>query len=147
MAEKRDNESLSFTELAEKYNIDRSTLSRRYNGKTSSKAEIASTTYRLFSDEAERAIIQYLKRIAEYGVYVTPKILNNIASHRASAEVGVHWSARFVQRHQNDLLGVYLNGFDKARQKAQNPDSIAIFFDHVSQYPIRRSYTHDYSAR
>lgn len=59
-------------------------------------------------------------------------MLNNIAAHHLGHEVSQHWSYRFVHGNAQYLIGVYLNGFDKVRKIAQQPDAIDKFFENVS---------------
>lgn len=133
IAEKQADGSITLTALARKYNVNRSTLSRRLRNKTCSRTESVSRNKRNFSDIEEQELIAYMERLSNCGIYLTPRMLNNIAGRRLGRAVGRNWSARFVRRNAQYLTGVYLNGFDKVRKIAQQPDDIDKFFENVER--------------
>jgi len=132
IAELELDDTILYSVLAVKYNLIATTISRRWRKITSSRAKTTEHLRRHLSDIEEQDLIHYMLDLASYGIFLTPKILTIIAEGRVSHAVGKNWSRKFVLRHSSSLVGTYLNGFDKVRHDAEDPDAIQCFFDNAS---------------
>jgi AraC-like DNA-binding protein len=71
--EELDNsEAPNIAEVARKYNLNKSTLSRRFRGVTVSRQEATFIHKILLSDSQEDILIQYINHQASRGLYLTP---------------------------------------------------------------------------
>lgn len=131
LAEAHSETSLNLSAIAKKYNIVPSTLNRRFHRTTSSRADVTSNFHRHMSDVEEASLVDYMKRTALFGLYLTPRMLRTIVEGRVGHEISDKWAWKFVKRHEDELKGIYLSGLDKARNHAQNPDDIQCFFHNV----------------
>ena len=71
-------ETPNFTATAKKYNISRSTLSRRYKGIQLSRDESASLYRKLLTTAQEEVILKDLNNLLERGMPLTLSILLNL---------------------------------------------------------------------
>lgn len=128
----KSSDSINITAVAKKYGIDRSVLSRRFNGKTRSREEITNTEKRLLTDSQESILIDYLNRLSNRGLHATHRILRNLVEETLQMPIGDSWTYSFVKRHSDQISSVYLKGFDRERKIADNPQYIAHFYLNVS---------------
>ena len=59
-------------------------------------------------------------------------MVHNFAAEMSGKEPGIHWVHRFQKRHRDELVSVYLKGFDLARKKADNWLEYKKYFELVS---------------
>ncbi|HEV7738334.1 MAG TPA: transposase [Chlamydiales bacterium] len=121
-----DKPNISAT--ARKYEIDRSTLSRRFRGVTVPAAD-AHQNLGLLSPIQERRLIKYLNELSERSLPPTPAMLRNFVCEITHQEPGKCWTSRFIKKHRNELLSRYLNPIDFARQKADSLREYTLWFD------------------
>ena len=70
---------VNYAVTAKKWNIDRSTLSQRHQGKTGSNQEATSYARRQLTDTQEKTLIQYINKLSNRGIPPTPQIVKNLA--------------------------------------------------------------------
>ena len=116
---------------AKKHGIDRSTLSRRFNGKTVSIEESVEVKSLLNNNE-QKVLIKEINRLSELGCPPTVPMVSNFAREMSGKEPGINWGYRFVQDHKHELVSVYLKGFDLARKKADSWHELRRYFELVS---------------
>ena len=75
-------EGFSYKKIAAKYNIQRSTLSRRHQGLTSSNQTKKLNQTKL-SPQQEDELVQYIKTLTERGLPPTREMIRNSASQVA----------------------------------------------------------------
>ncbi|PVH90474.1 hypothetical protein DM02DRAFT_466438, partial [Periconia macrospinosa] len=56
----KSQEVINFTTIAKKYNLDRTTLMRRFKGKTTSNQEAHSIHHKLLTDAQEEVLLQHI---------------------------------------------------------------------------------------
>src|ERR1700677_2022204 len=71
LAECDQNLKPNYTEIAEKHNIDRTTLSRRHQKKTRDLRTFRSQSKQLLSDAEEEVLVKYLNQLASRGLFAT----------------------------------------------------------------------------
>ena len=91
----QDNPNVSAT--ADNYNVDRSTLSRRFRGVTQSY-EVKSQNQTLLLQAQEKALVSYINKLTESGIPPTLVIVRNFVKDIASKWPGKSWSQRFCKR-------------------------------------------------
>jgi AraC-like DNA-binding protein len=119
---------------AKKWKIDRSTLSRRFRGKTGSKEEATSCSRKKLSTTQEEALIAHINRLSDRGLPPTPQIVKNLAEELVHEEIGKNWVSRFCQRYANRLSSVYLRTIDHKRKIADNSHHFEHYFNTVSVF-------------
>jgi hypothetical protein len=120
--------------MALKYKVDRSTLSRRFNKKTKSRAHRAQYEQRYLTDTQERRILQQINWLSARGIHSTPRILRRTVEQLLKHTIGKNWVGRFQDRHKDTIKSLYLKAIDRERKIADNPVIIGKFFDNVSKF-------------
>jgi hypothetical protein len=118
--------------VARKYGVNRSTLSRRFHTKTSSKAS-SDEEHRLLSNHQEDILIKYIGSLCEKCLPPTSRFVNNIAAELAGRPPSKNWCSRFVSRHRDKLDGRYLNTIDLSRHKADSRASYKQYFETIGR--------------
>ena len=77
----QDNPNVSAT--ADNYNVDRSTLSRRFRGVTQSH-KVKSQNQTLLSQAQEKALVSYINKLTESGIPLTLAMVRNFVKDIAS---------------------------------------------------------------
>ena len=101
LAECDQNLKPNYTEIAEKHNIHRTTLSRRHQKKTRDLRTFRSQSKQLLSDAEEEVLVEYLNQLASRGLFATTRILINIVQERLGREINHNWPSGFVSRHSD----------------------------------------------
>ena len=114
LAELNSSQSPCIAAVARKYGIKRSTLSRRWKGVTTTRAQAAEDK-RFLNNQQEQQLIQHIKQLCDRCLPPTPAIVANIASRLAGRAPGGKWCSRFVIRHKDELDSRYLNSLDLER--------------------------------
>ena len=121
----------NFSIIARKYNINRSTLSRRARGITRSRQDIASYDQQLLTNTQEEVLIKKLNWLSDKGLHATARIVQNIVEEFLNHTIGKGWVYRFIKRHKDKFKSIYLKGFDRERKIADNPINISHFYKNV----------------
>src|SRR3954468_21353021 len=78
-------EEINYTQIANKYRVDRSTLARRWQGKEGPiESKIKKT--RLLNNAQETKLIKYIETLVERGLPPRQEIIRNFASEIATKE-------------------------------------------------------------
>ena len=131
----------NYRATARKYGIYHTTLLRRFKHLTvSRKTAVSLYSKRHLTDAQEEVLLRQINILADRGMPPTPQILRNIVEESIKDEIGVHWVARFCERHQDRIKSVYLRAMDKNRQLADNTRHYEHFYQTVSSYmrPLRK---------
>jgi AraC-like DNA-binding protein len=119
----RDHQiNLPIAEVARRFNVNRSTLSKRFQGKTGSLAKRAESN-RLLSNKQELVLVEHIRRLSEWCLPPTPVMVTLWASVLCGSEPGKNWSTSFKARHKDILDSRYLNTINLARHKADSKAS------------------------
>ena len=76
---REDGASFSYREIARKFNINRTTLSRRHQGLTRSNAAIAEAQ-QLLNPQQELELIRYIEKCTRRGLPPTREMVQNFSS-------------------------------------------------------------------
>ena len=125
---------LNYTDAAKKWNIDRSTLSRRHRGVTGSKEDHYSYTLKALTDVQEKVLVRYINDLSARGLPPIPQIVKNLTKELAGKDVGRNWVGRFVERKKTVLKSIYLTPIDHQRKVSDNSHHYEHFFANVRLY-------------
>jgi transposase len=98
-----EGEQLSFTKVAEQYNVSRHTLARRCKG-TQASMQAKATNQQRLDPQQEQELIQHIERLTERGLSPTREMIRRFASGIAQEHVGKGWVTRFINKHHDKLV-------------------------------------------
>lgn len=125
-------ELINYTEISKKFDVHRSTLSKRHRGKQCSR-EAQYENQRVLNDQQAKELVQYINRLSERGLQLSHEMLRNFAKEITGKKPGKNWPSRFIQRHLADLLSKYTTGFDAARKRADSAAKYALYLQCVER--------------
>jgi hypothetical protein len=108
-----EGEKLSYTKVAEKYNVSRHTLARRCK----------------LNPQQEEELIKYVEKLTVRGLSPTREMLRRFVSGIAQEEVGKQWVTHFVNRHHDQLVSRWTAGMDFVRHQADSEQSYTQYFE------------------
>lgn len=118
--------SLSARQAALAFNIPRSTLTDRLNGKpTRSEAHAHEQA---LTPVQEEVLVEWIKVMGRRGIPLTATTLREHASDIAGYEIGESWIERFKKRHP-DLKVKWTQTLEKSRAASVNPRLVNEFYD------------------
>ena len=109
----------NITTIAESHTVHRSTLSRRWRGKTKGRDQYIDSVS-LLTKQEQKNLVLYINKLTERGIPPTNAMVRNFAHDICGNWPGKNWVARFVHTHKNTLKSGYLQGADLSRKKADN---------------------------
>ena len=118
--------------VAKLHGVDRSTLSRRWNGVTN-PAKVKHQKQQLLSPQHEKDLVQYINKLTERGIPPTTSMVRNFARELANKRPGKNWSQGFCKRHQEILSRGYLNNIERQRKEADSVVNYEYYFDLVKR--------------
>lgn len=117
---------LSLREAAAAFNISKTTLTARFNGR---KGRHESHIHQqALSPGAEDALKAWIKEMGRRGVPLHPSAVAQQASAILGTQIGEHWVHRFRTRHP-DLKAKWTTNLEHCRAQALNPTAVAGFYD------------------
>src|SRR5258708_1749969 len=117
--------------IAKKWGVARETLSKRFRGKTVSNQEANSYARRQLTETQEKTLIQYINKLSNRGLPLTPQIVKNLAEEITHIKLSPTWVSRFCKRYQKDLKSVYLRTIDHKRKVVDNSAYFQHFYEQV----------------
>jgi hypothetical protein len=88
LAEVESSLDPNYTEIAKKYGLERSTLSRHARGKTTSREDFQSQVHQCLTDAQERVLIHQINRLTERGIPPTSQMVKNFVEEMIGRAVG-----------------------------------------------------------
>ncbi|QGA18749.1 hypothetical protein EYB26_006434 [Talaromyces marneffei] len=95
-------EKINYTQIAKKFGIDRSTLSRRHRQITGSKEDQYYAQALLNKDQSE-VLITLVNGLENRGVSITSSELAEFAKAICGKDPGKNWASRWVKHHSDKL--------------------------------------------
>ena len=99
----KPGESINYTQIADKYDCDRTTLSRRHRGVQGTVAKKIENT-QLLNKIQEKELVKYINRLCERGLPPLRQIIRNFASKIGSRQAGKSWVNQFIKRFDVNLV-------------------------------------------
>ena len=84
----KSQEAPKFTLTNKKYDLERSTLRRRFKRKTVSKAKAHSRHNNLLTNAQESVLIEQIRKLSDQGIHPTPQILDNLVVELVGKPIG-----------------------------------------------------------
>ena len=134
-----EGEKFTYQEIANRYDVNRSTLSRRHRGVQRSMKEYA-VNKQLLSPHQEEELVKYIIGLTKRGLPPTKEMIQGFASEVVKKEVGDGWVLRFVERHRDTLITKWTSGMDRNRHQADSEHKYSLYFDllesKISEYSV-----------
>lgn len=124
----RSQKPPKFAATAKKYNLERTTLMRRFKGESVSYSDARSRSNKLLTNVQESILIEHIRKLSDQGLHPTPRILENLVAELVRKPVGGRWIERFQKRYENELTSVYLRNIDHSRHIADNSKHFEHYF-------------------
>ena len=139
-------EQFSYRKIAAEYCCNRTTLARRHQGISSSRA-IRQENQQALHPQQEQELLRYIERLTRQGLPPTRPMIRRFASDIAKKELGVHWVDRYIERHQVDLISRWATGIDRARHQADSISKYTFYFsllrEKISKYDVEAGNTYN----
>ena len=120
-------ETKNIQKITDKYGVERSTLSRRYYGKTTTKVE-GYNSQRLLSPGATKALIKYINDLSERGLPPMYAMVRNLAYIMALRMPGINWILRWVKQNLKHLKSCYLLPINRNQKRANLALYYSLYF-------------------
>ena len=88
LAEIGEENAPNYAYYAKKYELDRSTLSRRHRGKTTSRKAAISEHHQNLTTLQEQTLIDHINRLTDRNLPLTAQIVRNIAKEMVGHSIG-----------------------------------------------------------
>jgi hypothetical protein len=131
ITELESQERINYAAAATKWNIFRSTLSKRHRGKTGTIQEANSYARQRLTNTQEKTLIEYINKLSDRGLPPTPQIVKNLAEEIAGVTLGKNWVSRFCDKYQSKITSIYLRTIDHKRKLADNSSHFEHFYEQV----------------
>lgn len=122
IADFKSSPSTPIAEIARRHGVNRSTLSRRVNQKTTSSARIHERQ-RLLNTLQKKYVIKFIRRLCEWSLPPTAAMISNVAAELSGSMPAKNWITRVVKRNRSILDARFLNAIDFVRAKANSKAS------------------------
>jgi transposase len=139
---RESEEEFSYREVAKKFKVGRTTLSRRHQG-TQRSNETWGRDKQLLSPQQEHELVLYIEICARRGLPPTREMIQNFASTITKCEVSQSWVTRFLHRHKDELTIKWSPRTDRDRHKADSRFKYKLYFDMLHS----KMQEHDVDAR
>jgi hypothetical protein len=120
-------EKLVYAQIAKKYGVEPTTLRRRHQGLTTSRAAYHENRQALHPQQ-EIELIQHIDRTSKQGLPPSRDMVRRLASWLAQKELGYHWVDRFVQRYPDLLKRKLVTTIDRNRHRADSKLKYKLYF-------------------
>ena len=134
IADLESQERANFGKTAKKWDVDRTTLRRRFNGEQRSRQRFCFEAKQCLSDAQEEALVGQINKLSERGIPPTSRITRNLVEEIVGRSVGKNWHAEFIRRNNGRLKSLYLRNIDSKRKKAEYEPSFRLFYEQGSNY-------------
>src|SRR5450432_1435187 len=124
----------SYTSTAERFLLNRTTLTRRFKGSQQSFQVAREETHQCLTLAQEEALISFINRLIERSLPPTSQIVKNVAEELCNKPIRKNWVGYFTERYKDRLHGCYLRTIDSKRARAEYVPLIQKFYDQVSLY-------------
>ena len=133
----------NYSEVARKWEVDRTTLCRRFNGTQGTVEDANSECRQRLTNPQEEVLIDRINYLSNRGIEPTTQMVKNLAEEIIHGPVGKNWASQFVHRHNDKIKSLYLRNIDNARLKSEYAPLYKKFYDLVSLYLLfySNSYT------
>ena len=125
-------EQFSYAQIAKKFGVSRSTLSRRHRGVQGSKKQ-QYENMQFLNPQQTKELINYINKQAKKGLFSSNEMVKNFAEEIAGKKAGKNWVSRWLKKHDDKLVSAYTTGIDSSRKKADSAFKYSLYFDSLKQ--------------
>ena len=129
-------EQFSYTQIAEKHGVDRSTLARRHR-RVQVPRDVANSNQAKLNPQQEKELVKYINELNDRHLSPTREMIQNFASAVAESPVSERWVSRFLNRYHHQLNPQFVTGMDSSRHHADSEAKYSSYFD-LLQYTITK---------
>jgi len=122
----------NYQATAAKFGVQRTTLIRRHQGKTKSRADYYESR-QIMTNDQERDLVNYINTLTHKGIPPTPAMVRTFIYDFTKHEVGKNFVGSFVRKYAEELDSKYLAPIDLARKKADSYYSYSKYFELVKE--------------
>jgi transposase-like protein len=126
-------EKINYSQIAKKFGVDRSTLSRRHRQVNGSK-EDQYYAQALLNKRKSAVLINLVNELAKIGVPVKNARLAEFAKALTGKEPGKNWASRWVKQHSDRLIPVQ----KRAEDEEEDEKRIQALREENEQLKIKR---------
>ncbi|KAF7576139.1 hypothetical protein PtrM4_003790 [Pyrenophora tritici-repentis] len=121
-------EQFSYTKIAAKHGVVRSTLTRRHQGQTSSERDKNFNQQKL-NPQQELELVRYIEKLTKRGIPPTREMVRNFSSEVAHQQLSESWVTRFINRHEIHLISKWTSAMDRTRHLADSESKYRLYFE------------------
>ena len=115
----KQGEYFSYGKVAEKYGINRATLSTHHQGRRKTISD-AHQDQRLLHQRDEAELVKYIRSFTEKHCPPTRQMIKNFAAPLGDWEPSDSWVTRLISRHPDHLLTAWTTPMESNRHDADN---------------------------
>jgi Tc5 transposase-like DNA-binding protein len=135
IADLLEQDEPTYRATARKYDINYTTLMRRFKGEQVSRAIANAEIRQRLSLEQEEMLIKHINKLSNRGIPPTSQIVKNLAEEIIGGdELSKNWVGDFVKRYKDRLKSIYLRNMDGICVKAEYAPIFKQFYDMVLYY-------------
>jgi len=120
---------VNYTAVADKFGCNRSTLSRRHRGITTSRKNIIAIYHSLLSKAQQSELVNYINKLSNKGIPPTILVVRSLTMDICKTRPGKCWTWRFVKAHSDRLDYSFLRSINLARRKADSLEVYRAWFE------------------
>jgi hypothetical protein len=136
----RSQDVINYSDVARRFNVNQTTLSKRWRGRTGSKTD-STDAKSLLTTKQQASLVSYINKLTLRGLPPIHLIVQLFAQDISKKEPGKNWVQRFLKTHEKELTSSYLSGIDTAHQQADNIEQFKLYFKLVSSSILYSSST------
>ena len=121
-------EKFTYTAIAKKFGVNRSTLSRTHRAVTQPHA-IKVVNQRKLNPQQEQELIYHIGELKKQGLPPGRPLIQKYASRIAQQPVSQSWVTRFLNRNTEQLIYKWTAGMDRNRHQADSGAKYSLYFE------------------
>ncbi|KAF1364610.1 hypothetical protein EJ07DRAFT_97597, partial [Lizonia empirigonia] len=118
----KPGEKICYTDIAKKYGVVRSTLTRRHKAITTPITNMSGR---------ESTLVEYINRLTHRRLPPTRQMVQNSAAQLAQTRISERWVSRFLHRQKDHLLVKWQDAMDRTRHRADSGAKYKRYFDQL----------------
>lgn len=142
----RPGEDFTYSDIARRFGVVRSTLTRRHQRASGARKEAAQNRQNL-NQHQETELLRHIKRLTERGLPPTRQMIQSYASYIAKKDVSMTWTDRFVKRHRKDLVTSWTTGLDRNRHNADSEAKYKLYYqllhEKIEKHSVQPRHTYN----
>lgn len=139
-------EKIPYTQIAKKFKVVRSTLSRRHRAETRPRHEVSIEQQNL-NPQQEKDLVRYIEELTGRRLQPTRQTIQNFMSSVAQKEVSESAVTRFINKHLDRLTSQWNSAMDSVSHNADSAAKYKLYFellhDKIQQYDVEAAHTYN----